>query len=141
MKPTTFPDALRDRRLSLHIDNRGNITSVSDSPALVFGFRPTSLVGRNLSHVVDVFEGLPETGGVDGMDMQQLLMAFVHRWVRLWLRLQSTDVDGTSSTCSNSLACKGGCSPFERTAWSQLHTTITSQTELCVDDRFRPHAA
>lgn len=89
VKPTTFPDALRDRRVSLHIDNRGNITSVSDSPALVFGFRPTSLVGRNLSHVVDVFEGLPETGGVDGMDMQQLLMAFVHRWVKLWLRLQA----------------------------------------------------
>lgn len=79
MEPLTFPDALHLRRLSLAINNVGAITSVSDAPACLFGLKPAALLGRPLSHCVDVFRGLPAEGGPDGVDMHHLLTELVHK--------------------------------------------------------------
>lgn len=45
----------------------------------MFGFSPALLVGRNLSHCLDVFTGLPATGGARGVDMEHVLTELVHK--------------------------------------------------------------
>jgi hypothetical protein len=71
--------ALNSRRLSLSIDSCGNILEVGDSPASVFGFAPSLLLGRNIAECVDIFRGLPERDGPQGLDIEHLLTALVHK--------------------------------------------------------------
>ncbi|WIA37851.1 hypothetical protein OEZ86_014704 [Tetradesmus obliquus] len=77
--PFTFPAALDSRRLSLTINSAGTILEVGDSPAAVFGFAPGLLLGRNVSECVDVFRGLPQTDGPQGLDMEHVLAVLVHK--------------------------------------------------------------
>jgi hypothetical protein len=79
--PTVFSTALMDRRLSLAVNAHGDITGVSATPPLVFGFSPALLVGRNLAHCLDVFTGLPATGAPQRLDMEHVLAELVHRRV------------------------------------------------------------
>jgi hypothetical protein len=79
VKPVSFKEALIDRRVSLRIDAHGDILSVSDTPAQLFGFKPQLLVGRNLSNCLDIFTGLPNTGGAQGLDMEHVLTELVHK--------------------------------------------------------------
>lgn len=79
MKPVTFPVALNDRRVSLHIDARGVVLDISNTPQSTFGFKPSILVGRNLHDIIDVFHNLPVIGGADGMDMEHVVNAMVHK--------------------------------------------------------------
>jgi hypothetical protein len=74
-----FKDALNDRRVTLRIDAHGTIEAVSDTPAHIFGFQPTKLIGRNLSECLDIFNGLPTTGGPQGLDMEHVLTELVHK--------------------------------------------------------------
>lgn len=82
-KPVTFTTALDDRRVSLRIDAHGDILEVSNSPAQLFGFNPHLLIGRNLSNCLDIFRGLPTTGGSQGLDMEHVLIELVHKCVLL----------------------------------------------------------
>lgn len=77
--PTPFKDALCHRRLSLRVDAHGSIESVSNTPAHLFGFKPAALVGRNLNECLDIFSGLPETGGAQGLDMESVITELVHK--------------------------------------------------------------
>ncbi|WIA17635.1 hypothetical protein OEZ85_014441 [Tetradesmus obliquus] len=77
--PCTFPAALDSRRLSLTIDSAGTILEVGDSPAAVFGFAPGLLLGRNVSECVDVFRGLPQRDGPQGLDVEHVLAVLVHK--------------------------------------------------------------
>lgn len=62
----------------MRVDAHGNIESVSDTPAHVFGFRPQVLLGRNLNEVLDVLEGLPSSGDAQGLDMEHVMTELVH---------------------------------------------------------------
>lgn len=79
VNPVTFNTALLDRRVSLKIDAHGDILEVGNSPAQLFGFNPQLLAGRNLSHCLDIFTGLPTTGGAQGLDMEHVLVELVHK--------------------------------------------------------------
>lgn len=75
----TFPEALNERRLVLSLDNQGNVLDTASSSSSLFGFKPSLLVGRNLSECVDLLSGLPVTGGAHGLDMEHVLTALVHK--------------------------------------------------------------
>jgi hypothetical protein len=79
VSPCTIAAALNSRRLSLSIDSCGNILEVGDSPLGVFGFQPSLLLGRNISECVDIFRGLPERDGAQGLDIEHLLTTLVHK--------------------------------------------------------------
>jgi hypothetical protein len=79
VSPCTIAAALNSRRLSLSIDSCGNILDVGDSPAAVFGFQPSLLLGRNISECVDIFRGLPQREGAQGLDIEHLLTTLVHK--------------------------------------------------------------
>lgn len=74
-----FKDALVNRRVSMRVDAHGTIESVSDTPAHIFGFKPDKMIGRNMSEVLDIFEGLPCTGGKQGLDMEHVMTELVHK--------------------------------------------------------------
>jgi hypothetical protein len=67
------------RRLSLKLDTAGNVLSASDAPGSLFGFPPSRLVGRNVREFLDCFAGLPVRGGPQGLDVEHVLEAMVHR--------------------------------------------------------------
>eukprot|EP00882_Tetradesmus_deserticola_P019742 GHRQ01021276.1.p1 GENE.GHRQ01021276.1~~GHRQ01021276.1.p1 ORF type:complete len:129 (+),score=39.66 GHRQ01021276.1:87-473(+) len=77
--PCTFPNALSSRRISLSLDSCGNILGVGDFPATVFGFPPAVLLSRHISECVDVFRGLPERDGPQGLDTEHVLTTMVHK--------------------------------------------------------------
>lgn len=76
---TNFVEALNNRRLSLKIDNLGNVLKASDTPQFVFGFQPAVMVGHNLNHCLDVFTGIPVQDGEHGLDMQHILADMVSK--------------------------------------------------------------
>jgi hypothetical protein len=79
VKPISFPVALEDRRITVSIDPQGNVLEVSNSPKVVFGFRPSRLLGRNLNNVINIFEELPVSGGKDRMDMEHVLLVMLQK--------------------------------------------------------------
>lgn len=55
MKPVSFEDALKERRLPLLLDRHGRVLKLGSTESDVFGFDPNYLLGRTLGSVVDVF--------------------------------------------------------------------------------------
>ncbi|GAX73194.1 hypothetical protein CEUSTIGMA_g647.t1 [Chlamydomonas eustigma] len=62
------------RRLQLHINTKGLITFASSSPARLFQINPENLVGKRLSHLIDVFAVWDEEGD-DCDDALQAMLA------------------------------------------------------------------
>lgn len=66
----------------MRISPQGNVLEISNASPRVFNFRPELLVGRNLSECLDVFRGLPKTGGPQGLDMEHVLARLIQKWVQ-----------------------------------------------------------
>lgn len=78
--PRTQAAALDRRRLSCRIDARGRVLSAAgDAPPALFGFDPASVVGAGVGDFVDLFAGLPESGGKGGRDMEHVLEGLARR--------------------------------------------------------------
>ncbi|GAX73357.1 hypothetical protein CEUSTIGMA_g810.t1 [Chlamydomonas eustigma] len=54
--PSTMEKAMDERRLSLVMDQSGNITKVGGSPSALFGFDPPTMLGMPVSTYIDVFQ-------------------------------------------------------------------------------------
>eukprot|EP00775_Hariotina_reticulata_P007071 gene7071-7284_t len=81
VEPITYPQAMLHRRMSLTVNKGGTVLEAQDSPATLFGFSPQAVVGKNISHILDILVGLPEADGPNGRDMASVLSAMVHRVV------------------------------------------------------------
>ncbi|KAJ9529821.1 hypothetical protein QJQ45_022220 [Haematococcus lacustris] len=62
---------LDERRLLLVLSSKGIVQEVSASPASLFNFEPTALLGSHLSYVIDVLRPRPGDGGADIASMME----------------------------------------------------------------------
>ncbi|KAL6757720.1 hypothetical protein V8C86DRAFT_1620236 [Haematococcus lacustris] len=71
LTPRSEQEVLDERRLLLVLSSKGIVQEVSASPASLFNFEPTALLGSHLSYVIDVLRPRPGDGGADIASMME----------------------------------------------------------------------